>query len=71
MDKIFHDQINRSMKVYVDDLVVKSQSFERHVEDLIEILQKIWKYTCCWTQPHPPLPENSSDEDMFTVDIIT
>lgn len=34
MNKIFKDHIRRNIKVYVDDMIVKSKSFEEHVEDL-------------------------------------
>ncbi|KAF5446830.1 hypothetical protein F2P56_032429, partial [Juglans regia] len=36
INKMFKDQIGRNMKVYVDDLLVKSMEFGQHVEDLRE-----------------------------------
>jgi len=41
MDKIFIGLINRSVEVYVDDIVVKSDSFEQHVKDLDEVFKAI------------------------------
>jgi len=37
MDRVFRGQIGRSMEVYVDDMVVKSQTVEGHVRDLKEV----------------------------------
>ena len=37
MDKIFKGLISRAVEVYVDDLVVKSDSFEQHLKDLDEV----------------------------------
>lgn len=37
MNKIFKDHIGRNIKVYVDGMIVKSKSFEEHVEDLEKI----------------------------------
>jgi len=44
MDYVFHDMIGRHVKVYVDDIVVKSDSFEQHVLDLKEVFQALRKY---------------------------
>ena len=34
VNKVFHDQINRNMKVYIDDMLVKSIGFIDHIVDL-------------------------------------
>lgn len=44
MDKIFKNQIGRNMKVYVNDMVVKSNEVESHVKDLAEIFLQIRKH---------------------------
>nr|KYP39609.1 Transposon Ty3-G Gag-Pol polyprotein [Cajanus cajan] len=41
MNKIFNDQIGRSMEVYVDDMVVKSSDVSTHVRDLAEVFQAL------------------------------
>ena len=37
MDKVFKDQIGRNVEVYVNDMVVKSQSVDQHAADLAEV----------------------------------
>jgi hypothetical protein len=32
--KVFKNQIGRNMKAYVDDMLVKSMTFEKHLQDL-------------------------------------
>jgi len=44
MDRVFRRQIGRSMEVYVDDMVVKSQTAEDHVRDLGEVFHQVRKY---------------------------
>jgi len=44
MDKIFENQIGRNMEVYVDDMVVKSETFDQHLQDLIEIFGQLRLY---------------------------
>ena len=34
MTRIFWDKIERTVEVYIDDMVVKSKREERHIEDL-------------------------------------
>jgi len=34
MDKVFKEQIGKNMKVYVDDMILKSCKVEKHVKDL-------------------------------------
>ena len=35
VNKIFADKIGKSMKVYVDDMLVKCLTIEQHIEDLV------------------------------------
>ena len=44
MDKVFKDQIGRNVEVYVDDMVVKSQSIDQHAADLNEVFAQVRKY---------------------------
>jgi len=41
MDKIFKGLIGRAVEVYVDDIVVKSNSFEQHLKDLDEVFKAL------------------------------
>ena len=41
MDKIFQGLIGRCVEVYVDDIVVKFDSFDQHVEDLKEVFKAL------------------------------
>jgi len=41
MDKIFQGLIDRCVEVYVDDIVVKSDSFDQHVADLDEVFRAL------------------------------
>ena len=41
MDKIFKKMIGRSVEVYVDDIVVKSDSCGQHVKDLPEVFDAL------------------------------
>ena len=41
MDKIFKKMIGRSVEVYVDDIVVKSDSCDQHVKDLQEVFNAL------------------------------
>nr|KYP73559.1 Transposon Ty3-I Gag-Pol polyprotein [Cajanus cajan] len=41
MNKIFHNQIGRSMEVYVDDMVVKSSDISTHVHNLSDVFQAL------------------------------
>jgi len=44
MDRVFRRQIGRTKEVYVDDMVVKSQTVEDHVCDLKEVFHQVRKY---------------------------
>lgn len=39
MDKVFTDQIERNMEVYIDDMIVKSGSLDQHIGDLQEVFE--------------------------------
>jgi len=41
MDYVFQDMIGRNVKVYVNDIVVKSDSCEQHIKDLQEVFQAL------------------------------
>ena len=44
MDKVFRHLIEKCMGVYVDNMVVMSDSLEQHIEDLDEVLATVRKY---------------------------
>ena len=44
MDRIFKQQIRWNVDVYVDDMVVKSQSIAQHMADLEEVFGVLHKY---------------------------
>ena len=44
MNQVFQDQIGKNVKVYVDDIIVKSQWAEQHAKDLEQILDTLDKY---------------------------
>ncbi|KAL0405727.1 UNVERIFIED_CONTAM: hypothetical protein Slati_3886600 [Sesamum latifolium] len=44
VDKIFRSQIGRNIKVYVDNMLVKSKKAEDHVTDLEETFSVLRKY---------------------------
>ena len=44
MDKNFKDQIGRNLKVYVDDVVIKSASQHRLLDDVQETFAKLRLY---------------------------
>jgi len=48
MDRVFRGQIGRTIVVYVDDMVVKSQTVEDHVRDLKEVFHQVCKYNMCF-----------------------
>ena len=41
---MFSKQIGRNMKVYVDDMLVKSRKVELHLDDLKETFDTLRKY---------------------------
>jgi hypothetical protein len=44
MNRMFHDQIGRNVKVYVDDMLVKSKEEDSHLDDLGETFKMLRKY---------------------------
>uniref|UniRef100_A0A2N9IPM7 Reverse transcriptase domain-containing protein n=1 Tax=Fagus sylvatica TaxID=28930 RepID=A0A2N9IPM7_FAGSY len=44
MNRMFHDQISRNVKVYVDDMLVKSTEEDNHLDDLGETFKTLRKY---------------------------
>ena len=44
MNRMFHDQIDRNVKVYVDDMLVKSKEEDDHLKDLEETFNMLRKY---------------------------
>ena len=44
VNKIFKEQIDRNMEVFVDDMLVKSKSFMNHVADLEKTFGALQKY---------------------------
>jgi len=43
MDKVFKEMIGRNVEVYVDDIVVKSDSCDQHIKDLQEVFDALRK----------------------------
>jgi len=41
MNKVFRGMIERNVEVYVDDIVVKSNSCDQHIKDLEEVFQAL------------------------------
>jgi hypothetical protein len=44
MDKVFHDQIGRTVEVYVDDIVIKSKTEKDLLKDIDETFRKLRAY---------------------------
>ena len=44
MNSIFHDIIGKYMEVYIDDIVVKSQDFDKHLENLEKVFIRMRKH---------------------------
>ena len=44
VNKIFHNQIERNMEVYIDDMLVKSKKMEDHITDLDETFKILKQY---------------------------
>nr|KYP54587.1 Retrovirus-related Pol polyprotein from transposon 17.6 [Cajanus cajan] len=44
MDKVFEKQMGRNIEIYVDDMVVKSNSMTEHITDLGEIFAELCKH---------------------------
>lgn len=44
INKILKEQIGRSVEVYIDDMIVKSRTFEQHLIDLKEVFVVLQQY---------------------------
>ena len=44
VNKVFIDKIGRTMEVYVDDMLEKSQTIEQHIQDLAETFYALRLY---------------------------
>ena len=44
VNKVFADKIGRSMEVYVDDMLIKSQTIEQHISDLVDTFASLRLY---------------------------
>lgn len=44
VNKVFKNQINRNIEIYMDDILVKSCTSENHVDDLAETFATLCKY---------------------------
>ena len=44
VNKIFVDKIGRTMKVYVDDMLVRSPTIKQHIHDLANTFASLWLY---------------------------
>ena len=44
MTTLFHDMMHKEIKVYVDDMISKSQNEEDNVENLLKLFRRLSKY---------------------------
>ena len=44
VNKVFVDKIDRSMEVYVDDMLVKNSTIEQHIEDFADMFASLCLY---------------------------
>ncbi|KAL5550984.1 hypothetical protein UlMin_001160 [Ulmus minor] len=44
VNKMFKDQIGKTMEVYMDDMLVKSLKAEEHIQNLKETFEILWKF---------------------------
>ena len=44
VNKVFADKIDRSMEVYLDDMLVKSPTIEQHIKDLADTFASFCLY---------------------------
>ncbi|CAL8993162.1 unnamed protein product [Prunus brigantina] len=44
MNAIFHDMISRNLEVYIDDVVIKSESKLGHLDDLRSAFERMWRH---------------------------
>ena len=52
MNKMFAHQIGRNVQVYVDDMLVKSQMEENHLDDLNETFDTLHFYNIIQANAH-------------------
>ena len=44
---MFRDKIGSTVEVYIDDMVVKSQENQKHIDDLMEVFEILRQYKLC------------------------
>ena len=44
MTRMFRDKIRCMMKVYIDDMVVKSKEEHEHIDDLRDMFEVLWRH---------------------------
>ena len=47
MTRMFRDKIGRTVKVYIDDMVVKSKQETRHIKDLQGVFEVLLQHKLC------------------------
>jgi len=57
MDRMFKEEIGHNVEVYVNDMIVKSESPEQHVKDLLEVFERLHDFDmrlnrekCVWSR---------------------
>lgn len=46
MTRMFRDKIGSTVEVYIDDMVVKSQEDQRHMDNLLEVFEILRQQMC-------------------------
>ena len=44
INKVFQHQIDCNMKVYIDDILIKSMEADRHITNMEEAFRQLWRY---------------------------
>lgn len=44
MTKIFREEIRKTLKVYLDDLIIKSSAYTLHSQHLQRVFKRLWQY---------------------------
>lgn len=44
MNKVFQEEIRETLKVYMDDMVLKFNQEKSHDQHLNQVFKKVWKY---------------------------
>lgn len=47
MTRMFRDKIGSTVEVYIDDMVVKSQEDQRHMDNLLEVFEILRQHRLC------------------------